>query len=70
MAVYLDCPKCGWPVNKVSDSRPVDKGIRRRRVCEECGHRWTTYEFTVKEWMNRMKKAERTPEDGDTADQA
>jgi transcriptional repressor NrdR len=30
----------------VVDSREIDqgKGIRRRRECEKCGHRFTTYE--------------------------
>ena len=41
----MNCPKCKWPT-KVVDSREIDqgKGIRRRRECEKCGHRFTTYE--------------------------
>jgi len=39
------CPKCKWPT-KVIDSRETEdwKEIRRRRECENCGHRFTTYE--------------------------
>lgn len=39
------CPKCKWPT-KVIDSRETEDGkeIRRRRECEKCGHRFTTYE--------------------------
>lgn len=42
----MKCPFCGNIDTKVIDSRPVDEGntIRRRRVCDECGKRFTTYE--------------------------
>ncbi len=42
----MKCPFCGNPDSKVVDSRP-DKGgtvIRRRRECEDCAKRFTTYE--------------------------
>lgn len=42
----MKCPFCSFPDSKVVDSRP-DKGgatIRRRRECESCGKRFTTYE--------------------------
>ncbi len=40
------CPKCKNFDTKVIDSRLVDNGksIRRRRECERCNHRFTTYE--------------------------
>ena len=42
----MRCPKCGGPEDKVIDSRSSREGraIRRRRVCLQCGHRYTTYE--------------------------
>lgn len=42
----MRCPFCGNPDTKVIDSRPTDEGqaIRRRRECERCGKRFTTYE--------------------------
>ncbi len=42
----MRCPKCKSIEDKVIDSRPVNhcSGIRRRRVCRECGFRFTTYE--------------------------
>jgi transcriptional repressor NrdR len=41
----LKCPFCGNENTKVIDSRPTDdSSIRRRRQCEECGKRFTTYE--------------------------
>ncbi|MGH8914870.1 MAG: transcriptional regulator NrdR [Acidimicrobiia bacterium] len=40
------CPICGAPSTRVIDSRPAESGqaIRRRRACEGCSHRFTTYE--------------------------
>lgn len=42
----MRCPVCGCLESKVIDSRPSENGsaIRRRRQCESCGHRFTTYE--------------------------
>lgn len=42
----MRCPNCENPDTKVLDSRPVEEGsaIRRRRECEKCGFRFSTYE--------------------------
>lgn len=42
----MKCPFCGCSSSKVVDSRPTDEeaAIRRRRECEKCGKRFTTYE--------------------------
>ncbi|WP_335872691.1 transcriptional regulator NrdR [Bacillus sp. 2205SS5-2] len=42
----MKCPSCQSNATRVVDSRPVDEGrsIRRRRECEECAHRFTTFE--------------------------
>ena len=41
----MKCPFCGCDATKVIDSRPADdSSIRRRRACEECHKRFTTYE--------------------------
>ena len=42
----MKCPFCGHENTRVIDSRPVDENssIRRRRQCEGCGKRFTTYE--------------------------
>ncbi len=42
----MKCPYCGVENTKVIDSRPADdnSSIRRRRKCEKCGKRFTTYE--------------------------
>ena len=40
----MQCPYCGSADSKVTDSRTVQNGIRRRRECLECQRRFTTYE--------------------------
>lgn len=42
----MKCPYCNRDNTRVVDSRPVDDNtaIRRRRMCDECGKRFTTYE--------------------------
>lgn len=40
----MECPVCGGRDTKVVDSRESRDGVRRRRVCNECGHRFTTRE--------------------------
>lgn len=42
----MKCPFCGHENTRVIDSRPADENnsIRRRRVCDECDKRFTTYE--------------------------
>ncbi|MBR1441681.1 MAG: transcriptional repressor NrdR [Lachnospiraceae bacterium] len=42
----MKCPFCGHDETRVIDSRPAEdnNSIRRRRVCDDCGKRFTTYE--------------------------
>ena len=42
----MKCPFCGHENTRVIDSRPADENnsIRRRRVCDVCSKRFTTYE--------------------------
>jgi len=40
----MQCPYCGHNDSRVTDSRDVNEGIRRRRQCLGCGARFTTYE--------------------------
>ena len=44
--IHMKCPFCGHENTRVIDSRPADENnsIRRRRVCDECDKRFTTYE--------------------------
>lgn len=54
----MKCPYCGNPDTKVIDSRPVDDGIsiRRRRLCERCNKRFTTYEKVEEATLMVAKK--------------
>jgi len=62
----MKCPFCGSFKDKVVDSRSTkdDSEIRRRRECEDCGGRFTTYE-RIEEVMPIVKKknGEREPFD-------
>ena len=42
----MKCPYCSTEDTRVIDSRPVEENnsIRRRRICDKCGRRFTTYE--------------------------
>lgn len=42
----MKCPFCSSENTRVIDSRPADdnSSIRRRRMCDDCGKRFTTYE--------------------------
>ena len=63
----MHCPSCSYAHSKVTDSRLADNGIRRRRECQACEVRFTTYEraevldlFIIKkdqrrEMFNRQK---------------
>ncbi len=44
----MKCPFCGEDQSRVVDTREVGDGIRRRRECQHCNQRYTTYEQVVK----------------------
>lgn len=52
------CPKCSSLETGVTDSRPVESAIRRRRRCCECGERFTTYELDAAEIPGFAVKAD------------
>jgi transcriptional repressor NrdR len=54
----MRCPFCDNPDTKVIDSRPTEEGqaIRRRRECEKCGKRFTTYEKVEEIMLMVVKK--------------
>jgi transcriptional repressor NrdR len=43
----MRCPHCGQAQHKVIDTRDAGDSIRRRRRCEKCGERFTTYEHVA-----------------------
>ncbi|MCW4114205.1 transcriptional regulator NrdR [Aurantimonas sp. MSK8Z-1] len=64
----MRCPYCGSQDSQVKDSRPAEDGgaIRRRRVCPDCGGRFTTYERVQLRELTVLKKSgRRVPFDRD-----
>ncbi|WP_079708291.1 transcriptional regulator NrdR [Paraliobacillus ryukyuensis] len=54
----MRCPNCNVKHTRVLDSRPIEDGgvIRRRRECEECDYRFTTFERTEEVPLIVVKK--------------
>lgn len=61
----MHCPQCDAADTRVIDSRPADEGaaIRRRRVCERCDARFTTYERCERVLMVRKRSGAFEPFD-------
>lgn len=57
----MRCPFCGHDASQVKDSRPTDDGsaIRRRRQCEACAARFTTFERIQLRELTVLKSDER-----------
>ncbi|MFW2339500.1 MAG: transcriptional regulator NrdR [Acidimicrobiia bacterium] len=57
------CPFCGSAETRVVDSRPAEQGraIRRRRECESCGDRFTSYERIEALLMVRKRSGRAEP---------
>jgi transcriptional repressor NrdR len=55
------CPFCGEPESQVKDSRPTEDGaaIRRRRLCPQCGGRFTTFERVQLRELTIVKRSGR-----------
>ena len=64
----MRCPYCGSLETQVKDSRPTDDSasIRRRRVCPDCGGRFTTFErVQLRELMVTKRSGRRVAFDRD-----
>jgi transcriptional repressor NrdR len=60
----MRCPYCTSSNSQVKDSRPIDEhaAIRRRRVCDDCGGRFTTFErVQLKELIVVKRSGRREP---------
>lgn len=60
----MKCPYCNNPDTKVIDSRPTEDGhaIRRRRGCDICNRRFTTYEKIEETILTVVKSGNRREE--------
>lgn len=54
----LHCPSCGRGPSTVLETRHRHDGIRRRRKCFKCGHRFWTVETVVPAWSRRLQHTE------------
>ena len=64
----MRCPFCGHDASQVKDSRPTEDGaaIRRRRQCEACAARFTTFErIQLRELFVLKSEDKREPFDRD-----
>ncbi|MFG1332670.1 transcriptional regulator NrdR [Xanthobacter autotrophicus] len=64
----MRCPYCGGLDTQVRDSRPTEDNtaIRRRRICPDCGGRFTTFErVQLRELMVLKRSGRRVPFDRD-----
>jgi transcriptional repressor NrdR len=64
----MRCPFCGHLESQVKDSRPSEDGaaIRRRRLCPQCGGRFTTFERVQLREITILKRSgRRSPFDRD-----
>lgn len=64
----MKCPYCGCDDTQVKDSRPTEDNtaIRRRRICSECGGRFTTFErIQLRELSVLKRTGRRVPFDRD-----
>ena len=55
----MNCPKCGCGYSNVIETKPAGNAKRRRRVCSQCGLRYTSYEmldFDYQKLMEERKK--------------
>jgi transcriptional repressor NrdR len=62
----MRCPFCGGEETQVKDSRPTEDNtaIRRRRICNTCGGRFTTFErVQLRELMVLKRAGRRVPFD-------
>ena len=55
----MKCPNCNKEDSKVVDSRSIRAGIsiRRRRECNKCKYRYTTYEYVLANPVKVIKKS-------------
>jgi transcriptional repressor NrdR len=55
----MKCPFCGGTESRVKDSRDIGDAIHRRRECEQCKGRFSTYERVEKSHLMVIKRDQR-----------
>lgn len=59
----MQCPYCGQPDSRVVDTRSTSDSIRRRRECQKCRKRFTTYEHISEALLIVKRDGRREPFD-------
>ena len=59
----MNCPHCGSTAHRVIDTREANDAIRRRRQCEKCSQRFTTYEHVAANLLVIKSDGRREPFD-------
>ncbi len=59
----MNCPHCTHPSHRVIDTRDTGDAIRRRRQCDKCGQRFTTYEHVAANLLVVKSDGRREPFD-------
>jgi transcriptional repressor NrdR len=59
----MRCPHCGHTQHRVIDTRDAGEDIRRRRRCDSCGQRFTTYEHVAANLLVVKSDGRREPYD-------
>src|SRR6478672_6093609 len=59
----MNCPHCGYTAHRVIDTRDASDAIRRRRQCEQCSQRFTTYEHVAANLLVIKSDGRREPFD-------
>lgn len=59
----MKCPHCGEDSSRVVDTRTTGDGIRRRRACDACAKRFTTYEHVAASLLILKSDGRREPYD-------
>jgi transcriptional repressor NrdR len=59
----MRCPHCGHTQHRVIDTREASEDIRRRRRCDNCGQRFTTYEHVAANLLVVKSDGRREPYD-------
>jgi len=59
----MNCPHCSETSHKVIDTRDTGESIRRRRQCQSCGQRFTTYEHIAANLLVVKSDGSREPYD-------
>lgn len=58
----MNCPQCGHGYSIVKDSRTTNNTKMRRRECCGCGHRFTCYEMSEKDYKKFMRLQKKSQE--------